>query len=180
MRLEGEVNVLLVGSGDPRHILKIVAGLQNKEILHVSLGLVWFQRTSQSYCAASKLLLFAQPQVWVIESSMELVARQLLLLYLALLPQESMGINGACFLFFYIRYYNCKCSVKIIKLNCWILFFREDRDFPGGVWEQWNPHSDRRDTEMCSVTALCLCYRNTGDTHTFLSEHDATEGTSIY
>lgn len=40
VRLEGEVNVLLVGSGDPRHILKIVAGLQNKEILHVSPGLV--------------------------------------------------------------------------------------------------------------------------------------------
>ena len=33
-------------------------------------------------------------QVWVIESSMEVVARQLLLLYLALMPQESMGLNG--------------------------------------------------------------------------------------
>ncbi|XP_008281516.1 dynein assembly factor 3, axonemal [Stegastes partitus] len=31
--------------------------------------------------------------VWVIENSMEVVARQLLLLYLALIPQESMGIN---------------------------------------------------------------------------------------
>ncbi|XP_035521159.1 dynein assembly factor 3, axonemal-like [Morone saxatilis] len=63
--LEGEVNVLLVGSGDPRHILKTIAGLQNENSLHV----------------------------WVIESSMEEVARQLLLLYLALMPQESMGNN---------------------------------------------------------------------------------------
>ncbi|TNN54299.1 Dynein assembly factor 3, axonemal [Liparis tanakae] len=31
--------------------------------------------------------------VWVVESSMELVARQLLLLYLALMPKESMGNN---------------------------------------------------------------------------------------
>jgi len=30
----------------------------------------------------------------VIENSMEVVARQLLLLYLALMPQEIMGING--------------------------------------------------------------------------------------
>ncbi|XP_028287440.1 dynein assembly factor 3, axonemal [Parambassis ranga] len=65
VRHEAEVNVLLVGSGDPRHILKTIAGLQDKQSLHV----------------------------WVIESSMEVVARQLLLLYLALLPQESMGIH---------------------------------------------------------------------------------------
>ncbi|XP_070783686.1 dynein axonemal assembly factor 3-like [Enoplosus armatus] len=65
VRLEGEVNVLLVGSGDPRHILKTVAGLQNEESLHV----------------------------WVIENNMEEVARQLLLLYLTLMPQESMGNN---------------------------------------------------------------------------------------
>ncbi|KAF3704481.1 Dynein assembly factor 3, axonemal [Channa argus] len=64
-RHEGHVNVLLVGSGDPRHILKTIASLQNEEHLHV----------------------------WVIENSMEVVARQLLLLYLALLPQEHMGIN---------------------------------------------------------------------------------------
>uniref|UniRef100_UPI0037E92711 dynein axonemal assembly factor 3-like n=1 Tax=Semicossyphus pulcher TaxID=241346 RepID=UPI0037E92711 len=65
VRLEGEANVLLIGAGDPRHILKTVAGLQNNESLHV----------------------------WVIENSMEEVARQLLLLYLALMPPESMGNN---------------------------------------------------------------------------------------
>lgn len=42
-----------------------------------------------------ELLLSALLQVWVIENSMEVVARQLLLLYLALMPQESMGENGA-------------------------------------------------------------------------------------
>jgi len=36
MRCEGDINVLLVGSGDPRHILKTIAGLQDKQSLHVS------------------------------------------------------------------------------------------------------------------------------------------------
>lgn len=36
-RHEGEVNVLLVGSGDPRHILKTIADLPDKDSLHVSL-----------------------------------------------------------------------------------------------------------------------------------------------
>lgn len=40
------------------------------------------------------MLISALLQVWVVESSMEVMARQLLLLYLALMPQESMGING--------------------------------------------------------------------------------------
>ncbi|TNN03929.1 hypothetical protein fugu_000958 [Takifugu bimaculatus] len=62
-RCKGEVNVLLVGSADLRHILKTMAGLQDSERLHV----------------------------WVVESSMEVIARQLLLLYLTLMPQESMG-----------------------------------------------------------------------------------------
>ncbi|XP_028989539.1 dynein axonemal assembly factor 3-like isoform X2 [Betta splendens] len=65
VRHDGEANVLLVGSADPRHILKTIAGLQSKQSLHV----------------------------WLIENSMEAVARQLLLLYLALMPQENMGLN---------------------------------------------------------------------------------------
>ncbi|XP_010902966.1 dynein assembly factor 3, axonemal [Esox lucius] len=62
---QGVVNVLLVGSGDSRHILKTIAGLSNTDTLHV----------------------------WMIESSMEVVARQLLLLFLALTPQESLGLH---------------------------------------------------------------------------------------
>ncbi|XP_078019577.1 dynein axonemal assembly factor 3 isoform X1 [Epinephelus lanceolatus] len=65
VRHERNVNILLVGSGDPRHILKTISSLRDEESLHV----------------------------WVIENSMELVARQLLLLYLALMPKESMGTN---------------------------------------------------------------------------------------
>ncbi|KAL6095122.1 dnaaf3 [Pungitius sinensis] len=65
VRPRGDIHVLLVGSGDPRHILKTISGLQNHENLHV----------------------------WVIEDCMEVVARQLLLLYLALTPQECMGNN---------------------------------------------------------------------------------------
>ncbi|KAF7204526.1 dynein axonemal assembly factor 3 isoform X1 [Nothobranchius furzeri] len=62
---EEEANVLLVGSADPRHMLKTIAGLQDEQGLHV----------------------------YVIENSMEVVARQLLLLYVALIPQEVMGMN---------------------------------------------------------------------------------------
>lgn len=39
VRPEGDANILLVGSGDPRHILKSIAGLQDKENLHVRLNL---------------------------------------------------------------------------------------------------------------------------------------------
>ncbi|CAL9699040.1 unnamed protein product [Knipowitschia caucasica] len=60
-----EVNVLLVGSGDPRHILKTIAGLPDKHSLHV----------------------------WVIENNMAAVARQMLLLYLTLIPEKSMGLS---------------------------------------------------------------------------------------
>ncbi|XP_072536234.1 dynein axonemal assembly factor 3-like isoform X2 [Salminus brasiliensis] len=65
VRPEGEVNVLLVGSGDPRHILKTIASLREADTLHV----------------------------WVIENSMEVVARQLLLLCLSLTTPEIMGIH---------------------------------------------------------------------------------------
>ncbi|XP_034049601.1 dynein assembly factor 3, axonemal-like [Thalassophryne amazonica] len=65
VRQEGEVNILLVGSADPRHILKTIAGLKDTDLLHV----------------------------WVIENSMEVVARHLLLLFLALVPQKYMGLN---------------------------------------------------------------------------------------
>ncbi|XP_071763452.2 dynein axonemal assembly factor 3 [Centroberyx gerrardi] len=65
VRQEGGVNVLLVGSGDLRHILKTIASLRDTDSLHI----------------------------WVIENSMEVVARQLLLLYLALTPQESVGLH---------------------------------------------------------------------------------------
>lgn len=65
VRPHGELNVLLVGSGDPRHILKTITGLTHSDTLHV----------------------------WVIENSMEVVARQLLLLYLSLLPPEKMSLH---------------------------------------------------------------------------------------
>ncbi|XP_051925398.1 dynein axonemal assembly factor 3-like [Hippocampus zosterae] len=70
-RHEGEVNVLLVGSGDPRHVLKTLSGLKDEDILNV----------------------------WLFENSMEVVARQMLLLYVALTPQERMGLNEKTELF---------------------------------------------------------------------------------
>ncbi|PWA21948.1 hypothetical protein CCH79_00015568, partial [Gambusia affinis] len=65
VKSDGEMNVLLVGSGDPRHILKTIADSPVEQNLHM----------------------------WVIESSMDVVARQLLLLYVTLMPQEKMGVN---------------------------------------------------------------------------------------
>ncbi|KAM9773761.1 dynein axonemal assembly factor 3 isoform 1-T2 [Syngnathus typhle] len=65
VRHEGEVNVLLVGSGDPRHILKTLSGLRDEDVLNV----------------------------WLFENCMEVVARQMLLLYITLTPQEMMGLN---------------------------------------------------------------------------------------
>ncbi|KAG9349963.1 hypothetical protein JZ751_026316, partial [Albula glossodonta] len=62
---DGKLNILMVGSGDPRHILKTIAGLKHTDTLHV----------------------------WVIENCMEVVARQLLLLSLALSPQHIMGLH---------------------------------------------------------------------------------------
>ncbi|KAK2870375.1 hypothetical protein QQF64_021658 [Cirrhinus molitorella] len=65
VRPHGELNILLVGSADPRHILKTITGLTDNDTLHV----------------------------WVIENSMEVVARQLLLLYLSLLTPENMSLH---------------------------------------------------------------------------------------
>ncbi|KAJ8399945.1 hypothetical protein AAFF_G00406750 [Aldrovandia affinis] len=65
LKQHGKLNILLVGSGDPRHILKTITGLKDTDTLHV----------------------------WVIENCMEVVARQLLLLSLALSPQHSMGLH---------------------------------------------------------------------------------------
>jgi len=35
VKSDGELNVLLVGSGDPRHILKTITGLTHSDTLHV-------------------------------------------------------------------------------------------------------------------------------------------------
>ncbi|XP_056433098.1 dynein axonemal assembly factor 3-like [Gadus chalcogrammus] len=65
VKQQGELNVLLVGSSDPRHILKTFAGLEDTDSLHV----------------------------WVIENSMDVIARQLLLLSLSLAPEESTSVH---------------------------------------------------------------------------------------
>ncbi|XP_073687214.1 dynein axonemal assembly factor 3-like [Garra rufa] len=65
VRPHGELNILLVGSADPRHILKTITGLTDTDMLHV----------------------------WVIENSMEVVARQLLLLYISLLTPDNMSLH---------------------------------------------------------------------------------------
>lgn len=107
-------------------------------------------------CAASERL-FALPQVWVIESSMEVVARQLLLLYLALMPKESVGNNGACEK--KIQFIYCAVKQNDNEANFGVFpfaLFREDGGFPGGVWKQRDPQSNGRHTETSSVAALSV------------------------
>ncbi|XP_056593854.1 dynein axonemal assembly factor 3-like [Triplophysa dalaica] len=65
VRSDGELNILLVGSGDPRHILKTISGITESDVIHV----------------------------WVIENSMEIVARQLLLIYWSLLSPETISVH---------------------------------------------------------------------------------------
>ncbi|KAF0025364.1 hypothetical protein F2P81_022245 [Scophthalmus maximus] len=142
VRREGEVNVLLVGSGDPRHILKTIAGLRSEESLHV----------------------------WVIENSMEVVARQLLLLYLALVPQENMGFNEKTEVFLEVfgnseirsqteetlRRAASQLSLCVTEametaahpcLNTTLLKFKE-RDELARIFKLWNPpHSPSSSSE---------------------------------
>lgn len=35
VRSDGELNILLVGSGDPRHILKTLSGITESDVIHV-------------------------------------------------------------------------------------------------------------------------------------------------
>ncbi|XP_057178267.1 dynein axonemal assembly factor 3-like isoform X1 [Triplophysa rosa] len=65
VRSRGEFNILLVGSGDPRHILKTISGIPESDVIHV----------------------------WVIENSTEVVARQLLLIYPSLLSPETISLH---------------------------------------------------------------------------------------
>eukprot|EP00040_Diaphanoeca_grandis_P002733 m.22561 g.22561 ORF g.22561 m.22561 type:complete len:475 (+) comp13856_c0_seq1:115-1539(+) len=65
---KGEVNILLVGQGDARHILKTIANA----------------RTRQD----GRRIIF-----WVVENAIELLARQILFLALALEPTERLGLQ---------------------------------------------------------------------------------------
>ncbi|KAG7274466.1 hypothetical protein CRUP_001431, partial [Coryphaenoides rupestris] len=66
-----EVNILLVGSSDPRHILKTIEGFEDTD---------------------------RRLHIWVIENNMEVIARQLLLLYLALEENGSIHRKAEVFL----------------------------------------------------------------------------------
>lgn len=55
LRPQGELNVLLVGSSDPRHILKTISGLKDTDSLHVSLRNT---RTSFSFSNRNRIIRF--------------------------------------------------------------------------------------------------------------------------
>uniref|UniRef100_A0A8C4SAP8 Dynein axonemal assembly factor 3 n=1 Tax=Erpetoichthys calabaricus TaxID=27687 RepID=A0A8C4SAP8_ERPCA len=67
--LSQTINILLVGSGDPRHVLKTVAGLR------------------QSSHSKTKL------HVYIVENNLELIGRHLLFLTLAFEPPDRMGLQ---------------------------------------------------------------------------------------
>ncbi|CAN9509090.1 unnamed protein product [Ophioblennius macclurei] len=141
------VNVLLAGSGDPRHILKTIAGLQEEQSLHV----------------------------WVIENSMEVLARQLLLLYLALTPQENMGINEKTEVFLEVfgnseirsqteetlRRAACQLSLSVTDtmetathdcLDTSLLKFKE-RDELVRIFKSWSPSSSSEHPAPLSMSS---------------------------
>lgn len=104
MRPHGELNVLLVGSADPRHILKTITGLTDSDTLHVSDSFTYstwieinhiLQRPKSAVlCQCVNDEVCGLLQIWVIENSMEVVARQLVLLYLSLLTPENMSLHS--------------------------------------------------------------------------------------
>lgn len=71
-----------------------------------------------------RLLLSVPLQVWVIENSMEVVARQLLLLYLALMPQESMGLHGG---WYFVELLILKARCVLNPVGCLVLGFYSQR-----------------------------------------------------
>ena len=92
VKQDGEVNVLLVGSSDPRHILKTIAGLKDTDSLNVSLR--QFNSFRDTPGPSMSDVLLVSIQIWVIENSMEVMARQLLLLTLSLAPEENTSVNS--------------------------------------------------------------------------------------
>ncbi|XP_066564821.1 dynein axonemal assembly factor 3 isoform X2 [Amia ocellicauda] len=78
-RHQGEVSVLLIGSADLRHVLKTIAGQTDGEALHF----------------------------YIVEDSLDLVARQLLFLSLALEPPNRMGLQEKVQLF--LELYGSTC-----------------------------------------------------------------------
>ncbi|KAA0705154.1 Dynein assembly factor 3, axonemal [Triplophysa tibetana] len=89
VRSGGELNILLVGSGDPRHILKTLSGITESDVIRVSETETLLHMMSQMRSDAHVDVL----QVWVIENSMEVVARQLLLIYWSLLSPETISVH---------------------------------------------------------------------------------------
>lgn len=74
----------------------------------------------------------------------------------------------------------CECisSIEVQFQDLVILSFREGRDFLGDLREQRDPSANRGNAEMCGIEPLSVCYRDAGNTHTLLSEHNISQGTS--
>lgn len=109
------------------------------------------------------MLMFALLKVWVVESNMEVMARQLLLLYLALMPQESMGNNGMLgFVHYYPTYtYLTKMSMKLIS---WFILISEKTEVFLELFGNSMIRSQTVETLKRAASQLTLCVTETQET----------------
>lgn len=107
--------------------------------------------------------MFALLKVWVVESTMEVMARQLLLLYLALMPQESMGNNGMLgFGGYYPTYTHLtKISMKLIS---WFILISEKTEVFLELFGNSMIRSQTVETLKCAASQLTLCVTETQET----------------
>lgn len=89
--------------------------------------------------------------------------------------RKAWATTVRCGFFFFLWTHELdESSVK--KLLLLPHFLREDRGFLGDLWEQRDPRPDRGNAEMCRIKSLSVCYWDTGNAHTLLSEHNASQG----
>lgn len=131
--LLGKCNILLIGAGDCRHILKTIAHTYRHERRELCVSLMissmfWSQRDyiSLSACNFIRNLTFVlafqawksfevqhpnlflyqlfTQQICVVENNLEIYARHLLLLSIALEPKERLGLQGELWITILLQY----------------------------------------------------------------------------
>lgn len=170
---EGEVNVLLVGSGDPRHILKTIAGLQNEKSLHVRLCKLFILHI----CLPTVSPWFHHSPPFEGVGDRKQHGRHGQTTAAPLPGTDAPGKHGTQWWVGYCLIVELRWKMCPNPAGC---LHREDRGLSRGVWEQWDPQPDRGNTETCSIPALSVCYRYNGDGNTPLSEHSSPQGTTVY
>lgn len=171
VRSEGEINILLVGSADPRHILKTIAGLHDKQSLHVSPDLLNWLSSNFTMSKKKISVLLNCRCGWLKTAWMwwlgSFCSSTYLLWRTKIWKSMVCGILINYFLYKYLKFQNIH------------LFSREDRSFSGGFWKWRNLQSDKGNPATGSISALSVRYWNTGGCHTRLPEHNSSQGETI-